>query len=421
MKKHFTLCLLFSVFAVTANAQTVTIPDDNFKNYLLNHPEINTNANSEIEVSEAAAFSDSIFCVSMGIMHLTGIEAFTNLKFLSCVNNNITSLNLSQNTALEGLICAMNSLTSLDISGNPNLKNLRCAINPINSLDLSGAPVLEYLYADQMQLTTLDLSNNPNLIELSCYDNNLNSIDLSANSALKRIDCSSNSLDDLDLSACTSLEYLMSNGNPGLGSLDLSANTQLIELRCVSNSLAQLDLSNCPELVKLDCPYNGLTTLDLSHNPNLQTIYCFSNQLTSINVANGNNAGIDLLWTSNNQISCFEVDDPAYSIANWTGNNFEFDAPAEFSIDCYLGLEEQQLDLAIYPNPASDQIQIDYMANGNDLVFILTDLQANQIAALVPAEGVSTVFDVSSLASGVYFVRAYSGNSVVAVQKVVKL
>ena len=56
------------------------------------------------------------------ISDLTGIEYFTKLASLNCNNNNITSLDLSKNTALLGLLCQYNKLTELDLSQNPKME-----------------------------------------------------------------------------------------------------------------------------------------------------------------------------------------------------------------------------------------------------------------------------------------------------------
>jgi hypothetical protein len=54
-------CLtLFGI--TTLSAQNVTIPDANFKTYLVGNPAINTNGDGEIQVSEAAVFTGRISC-----------------------------------------------------------------------------------------------------------------------------------------------------------------------------------------------------------------------------------------------------------------------------------------------------------------------------------------------------------------------
>ena len=104
--------------------QNVYIPDVNFKAYLVGSSLINTNGDTEIQVSEATAFNGQIHIYGMGISDLTGIEYFTALTFLSCGGNSLTSLDVSNNTALLILWCENNPLQSLDISSNINLNDL---------------------------------------------------------------------------------------------------------------------------------------------------------------------------------------------------------------------------------------------------------------------------------------------------------
>ena len=79
-KKTIMKTLLLSIIllsAVNSYSQDVTIPDSNFKNYLVNSTSINTNGDSEIQVTEANAYTGLINCSGLGISDLTGIEAFT--------------------------------------------------------------------------------------------------------------------------------------------------------------------------------------------------------------------------------------------------------------------------------------------------------------------------------------------------------
>ena len=57
----------------------MSIPDANFKAYLLGNSNINTNDDTEIQVSEASAYGGTISCNYDDISDLTGIEAFTAL------------------------------------------------------------------------------------------------------------------------------------------------------------------------------------------------------------------------------------------------------------------------------------------------------------------------------------------------------
>ena len=103
-------------------AQNVNIPDVSFKAILLSNAAINTDGNGAISIAEAAAFTDTIDVSSAGITDLTGIEAFTALRGLICrYNHNLTTLDVSTNTALRHLDCFSGRLTSLNLSNNASI------------------------------------------------------------------------------------------------------------------------------------------------------------------------------------------------------------------------------------------------------------------------------------------------------------
>ena len=283
------LCLPFIGFG-----QNVNIPDANFKAYLVGEPSINTNGDSEIQVGEAIVFNGTINCYNLNIYDLTGIEYFSNLTNLSCGNNLLTSLDVSNNTALTYLFCDNNQLTSLNVSINTSLTTLRCMNNQLTSLDVSYNANLDWLSCSNNQLTSLDVSYNANLDWLSCSNNQLTSLNVSANIALTKLWCNDNQLT----------------------SLDVSANTALTDFQCHSNQL---------------------TSLDVSNNTALTYFSCDSNQLTSLDLRNGNNTNLSYYVfssTGNPSLNCISVDDDAWSTANWTVANGNIDPHQYFSNNC---------------------------------------------------------------------------------------
>ena len=169
-----TTLLFLSVF-LSANlfGQNVYIPDANFKADLIGNPEINTNGDTEIQVSEASTFTGTIDCQDISISDLTGIEAFTAITELNCRENNISSLNVSNNNALTVLICDENNMSSLNLSNNAALTMLNCDENNLTSLDVSNCTDLMILNCYDNQITSLNLSNNAALTSLHCYNNQL--------------------------------------------------------------------------------------------------------------------------------------------------------------------------------------------------------------------------------------------------------
>ena len=137
MIKNYTL-FVFLFASVTLNAQNINIPDANFKKALVDNTAINTNSDTEISESEAAAYTGEIYVLYKNISDLSGIEYFTNITSLSCYQNKLTSIDVSKNTALTQLDCGSNQLTQLDVSKNMALTELWCSSNQLTTLDVSN-------------------------------------------------------------------------------------------------------------------------------------------------------------------------------------------------------------------------------------------------------------------------------------------
>ena len=56
--------------------------------------------------------------------------------------NNLTELDLRNNTKLTLVFCNFNNLTSLNISRNPKIEILVCNVNQLSELDISHCPFL---------------------------------------------------------------------------------------------------------------------------------------------------------------------------------------------------------------------------------------------------------------------------------------
>ena len=295
MKK---LLLILLCLPMIGFGQNVNIPDANFKAYLVGNNAINTNGDSEIQVSEANSFNGSIICDNMNILDLTGIEAFTALTELFCSYNQITNIDVSANTALIKLHCRGNFPY-----GNPT--------------------------------SNLDVSSNTALTELDCSENDLPTLDLSQNTSLIYLNCSSNDLPTLDLSQNTSLTYLDCSRSLVLTVLDVSANTAIEYLDCHDNQLSSLDVSNKPSLIYLYCNDNQITALDVSQSSDLIELNCNGNQLTNLDVKNGNNTNFIFFKSNENpNLTCINVDDAIWSTANWIQEWFVFDQQHYFSNNC---------------------------------------------------------------------------------------
>ena len=184
-------------------------PDPTFRDYVRNS--FDENDDSTLSSSEIAAIV-SMDCSWLDLNSLKGIGYFTALENLDCSYNNLTALDLSQNTALKNLSCEANDLLSLNVSNNTALTYLDCSSNPLTSLDVSNNKALVYLSCTWMELSSLDVSKNTKLEYLAARSNNLTSLDVSKNTKLKDLNCIENSIGTLNVSCCPDLLFLITNG-----------------------------------------------------------------------------------------------------------------------------------------------------------------------------------------------------------------
>ena len=157
------LLSILTLATAAASAQNVNIPDANFKAYLVGNSSINTNSDTEIQVTEASAYTGAIDCSDLGISDLTGIEAFTSLTILYCQTNSLSTIDVSANTSLIRLYCYENQLTDLDVSANTALVNLYVNANNLTSLDASSNTALRRLRCNDNELVSLNVANGNNL------------------------------------------------------------------------------------------------------------------------------------------------------------------------------------------------------------------------------------------------------------------
>jgi type IX secretion system substrate protein len=173
LKNYFFLALVFSFFLSNIYSQTTTIPDANFEQAL-----IDLSIDTDGTINQSVATADisgvtSLTVANKNILDLTGIEDFLALEELRCQNNNISSLNLFQNTVLTYLNVGYNPITILDVSQNGALTWLGCYSTSLLFLDLSQNTSLAFLQCGLTGLTWLDVSLNTALETLYCTDNQL--------------------------------------------------------------------------------------------------------------------------------------------------------------------------------------------------------------------------------------------------------
>ncbi len=419
MKKK---CLVIFLILLTSETycQIVTIPDANFKSALVNDlvidtnfdgipdDDVDTNNDGEIQVSEAEAVHPSLFIEDKGIISLVGISSFTQLFNLYCANNQLVTLDVSQNIHLRRLECENNQLINLNITQNQGLEYLYCDRNSLTTLDISHNPNLFWLNCYDNELTHLDTTENPDLWYLRCFNNQLTNLDISQNPNMFILNCSENQLSDLNTTQNPNLNEIYCGPNL-ITSLDLSENIELEVLSIIDNPISTIDLSQNLDLRRLYCSNTTLTSLDLSLNPNLEKIDCSENQLLNLNIANGNNTILERMFAVNNpNLACINVDDINYAnnqicdISNFTG--WCKDSWTEYGENCNLGIGNtlDLLILELYPNPTSDYVKISNTNNALILSLHVYDLRGNLI---LKEKNSFEEINLTSLTQGIYLVK----------------
>jgi Leucine-rich repeat (LRR) protein len=326
MRKFYLLMICLFIIC-NGNAQIVNIPDSNFKGRLLAASptssiaqnaagvkiKIDINNDSEIQVTEAALVYKLLVPLS-NISDLTGLESFSNLTYLNCFNNQLTTLNVSMLTNLQTLNCYNNQLTSINLTGLSNLTSLFCYNNQLSTINVSSLVNMTGFDCSTNQLTTLNLTGLSQIRTFLCTTNNLTNLDVSNQVQMTYINCSSNQITNLNLQNNTLLKTIYCKSNQ-LTSLNLMNHHSLILIECDSNQLTDLQIATPNNLLnRLTCPFNQLTTINnLNTFTGLTYLNCSSNPLTSFPISNL----INLEWLIINTLSS-----SVFPLNNTNGSNF---------------------------------------------------------------------------------------------------
>jgi hypothetical protein len=170
------------------------------------------------------------------------------------------------------------------------------------------------------------------------------------------LDCSNNILPSLDISTNVALTSLYCNVCQ-LPSLDVSNNTNLLALSCYSNQLSSIDVNSNTLMEEFYAYNNQLTNLNMNNQTAIRRFFVQDNQLVTLGFKNGNYMNVTHFnVTSNPTLTCIDVDDVAYSTANWD----HIDGGVVFSNNCFTNLDlAHSSELVIYPNPVSADCTIE--------------------------------------------------------------
>lgn len=162
--------------AQEAQKEVVIVPDVNFEIALQSFGyDRDYKINGQIHAEDALKV-DILGLNDKNIKDLSGIEAFENLRFLAIYNNQISSINLKNNTKLETLWASNNLLETVDLSKNTQLKHLVIDHNKLKQLNLNTTVNLEVLEVQYNLLNHLDISKLGKLTKFLAQENPLMSL-----------------------------------------------------------------------------------------------------------------------------------------------------------------------------------------------------------------------------------------------------
>ena len=156
MKNLFILIFVF--FVKSLYAQFTYVPDDNFEQAL-----INLGVDSVIDDYVYTASIDTVtvlYVNNKNISDLSGIEDFISLRELFCYTNQITTLDLSNNSQLFEVSCGSNDLSYINLKNgnNSGLWYFMSMNNPnLTCIDVDDVTWAEYNWARD---TWTSFSNN---------------------------------------------------------------------------------------------------------------------------------------------------------------------------------------------------------------------------------------------------------------------
>ena len=163
MKKLLLLLLCVPLIGV---GQQTYVPDDNFEDYLEANGMGNGVPNDDYVTTSNINTVTYLSVTTQNISDLTGIEDFISLEDLYCMDNQLTSLDLSNNINLNYLNCENNQLISLDVSQNTSLFTLKCSYNQLISLNLSANINLDQVRCFSNQITSIDVSKKKDSLKM---------------------------------------------------------------------------------------------------------------------------------------------------------------------------------------------------------------------------------------------------------------
>ena len=267
-------------FKMGLAVNSTNFPDANFRSWISSQ-----SYDSDGYLIPEELKQTSMSPISKSIGKLTGIELFTELTYLNCSNNALTSLDVSKNTKLQTLYCFGNQLTTLNLSQNSSLKNVYCYGNKIrgsyastfiNNLPSTSGATL-YFYDSETSTGNSMTSEQVSAAKQKGW-------------SVKQKNSSGNWIDYIgsDAIAINATNFPNTNFRNWVlkqtygadGYLTPAEIANVVEIDVGNKSISDLTgIKYFTALRRLYCNDNQLKTLNLNKNTVLLQLYCFGNKI----------------------------------------------------------------------------------------------------------------------------------------------
>jgi len=355
------------------NYRVTHVPDTNFEHYLETHNSIGqivavgaSNSMGNGIDNDGLVYTPAIETVTdldlqnQNISDLTGIENFAALSNLNCGYNDLSELDIRQNSQLQTLYCHYNNLMELDLSQSSSLNILGCSNNIINTLVLNGNRIRLFNVSNN-HLTSLDLTQLTHLVYVDCSHNQLGSLDVrnGENTIITNFSANNNSnlsciyVDDpsysqanwtynIDANAYfvaneTECENLTLNtyvpddnfeqalialgydSEPLDDYVPTSAVDTIQSLLIYNKTISDLTgIEDFVSLKTLNISRNQLTSVDLRYNTLLEYLYVNNNNISELNLLY--NTHLKRLLCNDNQLTFLYLNSPDLWDLNYSDN-----------------------------------------------------------------------------------------------------
>lgn len=316
--------------------------------------EVDVNQNSELQIL-SVSMNENI--TKIDTKHNPKLRVFTTYEL-----SNLADVDITENKELRWFAAGSSKIDNLDISNNLYLKRCEVPSTQLKSINISNNKKLQALNIESTQISEINTSNNRDLYEFYFNDTPISKVDFTKNWNLTQIQARSTKLKELDLSHCKALTLLwigeteitdldlannkffseLSAGGSKLERLDLSGKIDLKTIEIPNTKVKSLDLSSARGLVGLDISNTPIKKLNLRKNVNLHRLEISGTPIKTLDISNNNE--LTKIHFDNTRISNFKK----FDAARFTGLD-------EFSCD-NAGVEE-------ITKPAPDNISLWNTAN----------------------------------------------------------